>query len=349
MPPAGLPRKAEAPAGIGTGCFPLVCLAPWCSSCVGAGAAGGASSVTSTFTTPALTLEPVRDFLFGPEPIVWLQRHFDFIGLAPFQALSLLGDTWGLLLAMGLTFWLWGGRLVYALIPLLLIEASTYLLLNVAIEIPRPAEPAVQVHEQLSMSAFPSGHTYLATVLWGTLYRFGRVRFAAAAAVAVGVAAGRLFLGTHHLADVLASMLLGAGLVASYGAIWPRLERRFEHIPFRAYLCGGIGVAVAVILALPLLGTNPRWLSVAGITAAAAIALPVEYGWIRCNGERVTRRERLLRVVSGASGLATAYYCSRVLPNAGTGAVLIAALATFWILVATPLLARSLALEEGCT
>lgn len=89
-----------------------------------------------------------------------------------------------------------------------------------------------------SSSAFPSGHSMSAVILYGALLllldRFGAGRslrrFAFIYALGVVLAAGfsRVALGVHHLSDVLAGYLAGIGWLALTVALdgWERLREK---------------------------------------------------------------------------------------------------------------------------
>lgn len=110
--------------------------------------------------------------------------------------------------------------------------------------IPRP--PAdVQV---ISASGYgvPSGHTLGAVIVFGMLAEELEIgtrsqRYVVASTLVGLVAASRIVLGVHYVADVIAGFVLGAGILAVvYGFDFRR--------PFPLFAIGAIGALVAMVL-----------------------------------------------------------------------------------------------------
>lgn len=298
----------------------------------------------SRFARPSL----VSDFLFGPGPVVWFQQLVGPDGAAPFHAISLLGDPWGLLLVLAVSLWLFGRETMYALIPLAIVEASTFLLLNRLIGIPRPDDPAVTTFEELSYSAFPSGHTFLTTTLWMLLFLRGFVPLVVPLVLGSAVGISRLYLGVHHVGDILGGLVLGIALAYGYHRLWPRLVEILKRGSLRAYAISGGIVAAVTVAMLPMMGGNPRWWAVAGIMVASAIALPLnehlghtQLSTQDVEGGAAGRRGRRLAILAiGLVGVVAAMAVARVfydhipIPSglAGLGATLWALLITPWLL-----------------
>jgi membrane-associated phospholipid phosphatase len=102
---------------------------------------------------------------------------------------------------------------------------------------PRPGVPSLD--QAVMVTSFPSGHVTAITLLAGVVvvvYRRVRPLIVTGALVvllgtaAVGVAVARLYLGMHHLTDVIAGGLLGLTCVGVSTWIVDRMHRRVEPI-----------------------------------------------------------------------------------------------------------------------
>jgi membrane-associated phospholipid phosphatase len=284
---------------------------------------------------PALT-----DILFGPAPIVWVQRTLGLGWPAPFRAISLLGISWGVVLILGLALWLWGRKDAYALGAALLVEATSNLVINRLGGVPRPSAPEIIVYQQIELPSFPSGHIYTATVLWGLLHARGRVPLWLAASVIGLVSLSRLYLGAHYLGDVLGGAVLGTFLVWGFMRSWPPVERWLaERSPTWFSVAAVVGVAGAA--AIPLLRSSSPFLwNAAAVGAAAVIGLLLEYRHVRYVPPGVLSARRRAAVVGiGLAGILPFVLVDRLTGDeplwVGAAAV---SLATLWALLGAPVL-----------
>jgi len=111
------------------------------------------------------------------------------------------------------------------LVTALAVEVSVFLITTVLVARPRPTVP--QLEPAPPTSSFPSGHTAAAIALYVGLAMLlsPHVRstglkvliWAVAISFPVFVAVSRVYAGMHHVTDVLASVIVGAGalMVAS--------------------------------------------------------------------------------------------------------------------------------------
>lgn len=284
--------------------------------------------------------------LFDPGPIVWLQGLF---GPAPadlFRAVSVLGSTWGIILASGLAFWLWGRHALYGVLLLAAVEAVVKAVLAGSLALPRPEAAEVIKYERVvGTSSFPSGHVSTATALWS--YLGFRDHLPLAAGIGVGVLVGltRLYLGVHWVSDVVAALVVGVALAWAAARFGAPVVRAVDGWPAFAWAVGGVVVFAATVAAslLWLGGSSLDWRA-AGFVAGVGVALPLEraeVGYVPAEGP-ATRS--LIRVVIGVAGLIPFFAVARF---GGEEALDLQALTTFGATVWTLLVAPALFARFG--
>jgi membrane-associated phospholipid phosphatase len=147
----------------------------------------------------------------------------------------------GIVLAIG-RHW----RQLAFLASALILEFTVFLLATLVIDRPRPTVKHLDVAPPTS--SYPSGHTAasialyvgLAIIIW-SLVRSPAIRTLAwilAIALPVFVGLSRLYRGMHHMTDVLASVVLGAGALAIAllmvrASVASRERRTDETVPER--------------------------------------------------------------------------------------------------------------------
>lgn len=276
----------------------------------------------------------MSEIFFGTEPIAWVQHLFGLGNPLPFRILSLLGDTWGMILVTGVALWLFGREAMYAVVGIITVGAAAKLLLSQAFYQTRPVGPGIVVYEQLSISSFPSGHVFEAALPWALLWMLGDVPLLVPAAVVVLVALGRLYLGVHFVGDVLGGILFALPLVWAYGCLWPRalgwLRRREPRFYFAAALLLLIGAAVS----LPFVQERPRRFEIVGLVMGACAGLPLEYWLVRYRRSGAGMWGVL---AVGIGGIALFLVAGRLAPERALFARAAAAgLATLWAVFFTP-------------
>ncbi|MFB6131140.1 MAG: phosphatase PAP2 family protein [Salinigranum sp.] len=187
-------------------------------------------------------------------------------GLAPlYAAVTALGGTTFLMVALASLYWAWDGRRreVALVVSFAFVALSATVALKTALALPRPplSVRSIPVSDPYG---FPSGHAVAATVVYGGLVRsVDRLRdrrwaLLAAALVAL-VALSRVVLGVHYLGDVLAGIGLGVVLLVI-------LRRLADGDPARGFAVAAL-VSVAAVL-------------VAGTTSHATLALGGSLGGV---------------------------------------------------------------------
>lgn len=281
----------------------------------------------------------IWEIFFGPAPIIWIQQTLGLGWPLPFRIFSLLGDTWGVIFAVGLARWLWGREAAYALVGIVLLEAGTNMLINQVVHIPRPSAPGIVKYEHVPLASFPSGHVFTATVLWGTLHALRLVPLLVPVLVAALVGISRLYLGVHYLGDVLGGVAFGILLVWGYIHLWPHIREWFSERSWTFFWGLALVALAGAIASFFVLGQNAVMWNTAGMVAGAAIGLPVEARFVRYAPGREASSRQLLKVVIGLSAIVPALLVDRLTgePAFVVGAIA-TGLATLWAMLLCPAL-----------
>lgn len=278
--------------------------------------------------------------LFDPAAIRWLQTLFGTDASAPFTVLSLLGDTWGMLLVFAIAFWRYGPGPARDVAIAIVLASPLWLALSSAFGVDRPGAAGIVVMEQLEAGAFPSGHVFHAMVAWGVLAARTRVPLWVPAAVGLATGVARIYMGVHYPADVLASLLLGPLFVLAFHRALERIELPGLHVSARTQLLlvALLLAAAAFAVAGPLEPERLRRWEIAGVAFGAPI------GWLlhrrlKEAGGRITGAAATIVAVAGLAAFVVA---ARVLFDhvLVSGAILMA-LAILWVVAAAPLLLGS--------
>lgn len=291
----------------------------------------------------------IQEFLFGLEPIRWVQQTLGLGWPFPFRVVSHLGATWGVIFVLGLALWLWGRDVMYAIAGIVVVEAAASVLFNQIWNTPRPSGPGIVRYEHLSIGSFPSGHTFAATMLWGGLYALRRIPLWIAALVVALVGLARLYLGVHYVSDIVGGLALAVVLVWGFAHLWVPVCRWLGRRSFGFFAVFALlvlaGVAVA---AFRFLGSNPFMWNAAGIAAGAAVALPLEARFVRYLPAPTSHIHPALIVCFGLGGIIPLLLVDRL---TGEEAFLLGAAATMaatlWALLILPAVLASSRFTSG--
>lgn len=134
-------------------------------------------------------------------------------------AVTNLGDSWFLLVALTLFYWYGSDRDDGALAVALALGALALVtFLKHLFGLPRPPEHLQAYHAE--GLGFPSGHALGSTVAWGAMAYLGnrwerRRALAVAAPVVLAIGLSRVVLGVHYLGSVLAGFAVGLAFLAA--------------------------------------------------------------------------------------------------------------------------------------
>ena len=158
----------------------------------------------------------------------------------------------------------------------------------------------------------------------------------------LGVGVGRLYLGVHYLADVIAGLLLGVLLVWAFCAAWPKIRDWLGERSYGFFVGSGIAAALAAGAGLFLMGNSSHFMwNAAGIGIAGIVALLVECRAVCFTPVPPEWARASTKIIVGLLGIVPFLAVDRL---TGEKALYIGAgmavLATLWALLAAPALFR---------
>lgn len=202
----------------------------------------------------------METYLFSPEPIVRVQQFFGYGHEDLFTVFSMLGETWGALLVIGLAFWIWGREAGYAALAAVVLSVLLKEGMNLLVTVPRPSADAIVLYQDLETPSFPSGHVVTAVAAWSFLAFRQHLSFLWPAVAAVLVSLGRMYLGSHYLVDVVVGVAVGVLIAWMLWRWWSPLWRRLCRISFRIYAAAaGLVAAILIVNLLMNAGIPHRW------------------------------------------------------------------------------------------
>lgn len=281
--------------------------------------------------------------LLGTGPVVWIQELLGPGWVTPFEILTILGSTWGVLLVAGMVFWVWGRGPLYGILVLVAVEAVLKASIAALAAVERPPAGEIVKYERVEgYSSFPSGHVSSATAMWCYPAFLGKLPLAVGLGVGVVVAVTRLYLGVHWVVDVVAGLLIGLLAAWLVSLAHDRVVGWARRIPPAAWaVAGAVLVAGSVAAAIWWLGaTPPKWTAV-GFLAGLGIALPAERRWVRYEPAGSGFVRGVVTVLIGWAGIAACLWWAR---SGGDEALVrravMAFAATIWALLVAPALFR---------
>lgn len=284
-------------------------------------------------------MDGITTLLFGTGPIQWIQQFFGLGHPLPFRIFSLLGDTWGMILIVGVAFWLFGRERLHATVAAVATGAAAKVLLSSAFQQERPRGEGIVVYEHLEVSSFPSGHVFEAVGPWGLLFALGCISLGLAALVVVLVGVGRMYLGAHFLGDVLGGIVFGLAFVWLFHRGMPGARRWLRRRPAGFYTAAAAGAAVGCAVWMLLVGGGPRRWEVAGIVIGGALALVLEHGYVAYAPGRDSRVRMFAKVVVGLVPIVAMLLLDRSFPeDARLPGLFTAGFATVWAVAGAPVL-----------
>lgn len=156
-----------------------------------------------------------------------------------------LGGATGLFLVLSLLYWLTRRRESALVASYAVVGIGFVVLVKSLLGMPRPPEEVHLIAHGDDPYGFPSGHAFMAVVVYGgALVTFDRLReplaVAGVTALIVAISLSRIVLGVHYLGDVLVGLLLGVVFLAAI--------HRLVDDPGRGFVLGGVVAVPAIVL-----------------------------------------------------------------------------------------------------
>ena len=282
-------------------------------------------------------------YLFDPDAVIWLQETLGLGWPDPWRAIGLLGAGWGILLVVGMSLWFWGRRVAYAVLAVVVVEAALKTVLNPLFSVSRPDATGIVKYEYVGVGSFPSGHVATAAGVWGWVALKGHIGWWLAIAATLLVGISRIYLGVHYFADVVGGIALAGVAIGIVHWVWPGARECLSRLPFWFWMGAGL-VAVAGVLAgaIWFFGGNPYVWRAGGMVAGLAIALPLEYHYVRYRPIASSTGRKLAMLAIGVAGIAILAVVDQLSWQVSNslGAVLMALAALWAMLVAPTIFAR---------
>ncbi|WP_289500156.1 phosphatase PAP2 family protein [Gloeocapsopsis sp. IPPAS B-1203] len=278
------------------------------------------------------------NLLWRTDLIVRIQEAFSSSWYWVFELFSYLGDTQGVLLLAALTFWISGRRLTYSLVGIVVFSMTIDLVIGTLIGLPRPEDPQIIVWKDEFTSSFPSGHTALATSMWGMLATLNWMPKVITAIAVAGVMLSRLYFGVHYLGDVIGGVLIGAVLTVAYLRALPTLDAFFAARSFKFFQFAGGLIFVAVLVAIPFAGDSARVWHVMGTVAGFIVGGLIEYRYIRFSPAPISRTGQAFKLLIGLGVLILLLLVPLLLDDQLVLEALLFFVAALWTLLFAPIL-----------
>lgn len=287
--------------------------------------------------------DALREIFFGTGPIEAVQAWFGTGVPGPFELLSLLGDTWGVILVVGVAMWICGRRTTYALLALIALGAVTKELMSRIFSVPRPQGPEIEVYKKLTVTSFPSGHVYQIVAPWTLLYARDCVPLLIPVGVALAVSISRLYLGVHYLGDVVFAVVLAILLVWGFLYFWPRVAPWFADRALTFYVWMGLAGIGGVVMSMVLRLNNPRRWEILGMIVGAAVGFILEHRYVSYRPAGGSWKKHMAKLALGIAGIAVCLIADRLFPAAArVPGLFTASGAVLWAVLGAPILFKRL-------
>ncbi len=275
--------------------------------------------------------------------ILWVQSLYPPLD-SFFKTLNLLQTEEFFLIALPIVWWCFDKRLGASLAVLFLLSDYAVRLLKGITNVTRPydAQPQIRNLDPQSDASFPSAGAMDTTVFWVYIAARHRTRILWILAIILVVLMSftRVYLGVHYPLDVVASVLLGAAIIAV--AQSARIADRIASSPRATQWALAIGVP----LALALLRLNAETAVTLGALLGFGIGAILEADWIRFQPRNSVSRQAAKIAIGLAVGLGIRLALKPLLPEGELFTMVRYAVIGLWMGVGAPLAFVALHLSD---
>lgn len=223
---------------------------------------------------------------------IWEAYPSEYVDLA--VVVTELGGLTGVVIVLSLAYWLSRRRERAALVASYAVVGIAFVMfLKSTLAMPRPPPEVYAIPLQDDPYGFPSGHAFIAVVVYGGLVlAYDRVRdplaVAGAATLVVLISLSRIVLGVHYLGDVVVGAVLGVAFLAALHVV-------VDGDPTRGFLLGGAVAIPAVVVS----GEAYAFVGLGSALGGAAA-----WTWLESTPPRRSRGEGIVVSVVGLGFLA---------------------------------------------
>jgi membrane-associated phospholipid phosphatase len=265
--------------------------------------------------------------------ILWVQSLYPPLD-SFFKTINFLQTEEFFLLALPIVWWCIDKRIGASLAVLFLLSDYSVRLLKGITNVTRPydAQPRIRNLDPQADPSFPSAGAMDTTIFWVYLAALlrSRIMWILAVVLVVVMAFTRVYLGAHYPTDVVASVILGAAIIAV--AVGGRVADLIAASPRAAQWV----LAVAVPLALAWIRLNTETAVTLGALLGFGIGLILEAQWIRFE-PRNSMAKQVAKVLIGLIvGLGIRFALKPLLPPGDLFTMVRYAIIGLWMGVGAP-------------
>ena len=269
---------------------------------------------------------------FGNQPIwVWIAT-----------ALTVFGDSPGLMVISASLLWLHGRKIGYRFIGIVIFAAAIDGILWATFKVQRPHEAGLVLRTHLDVASFPSGHTVVSTAYFGLMALIGYIPWIVPILLVPMIMVARLYMAAHYLGDVIFAVPIGLVILYIFRRVSPGIGRWLaQRSCTQLFLIG----AAMVLASLPALLITSRGEMVVGAALGMGIGAPAEWCYVRYQPKRLSngRKVGLLAIGLIGMGILAVPLLLQVPPVVKLAAT---ALILLWVLLVAPWLFIKLGFGE---